>query len=150
MKLRGHAAKWYRQLISLRGEPHNIAYGLAIGVFIGVTPTIPFHTLLIVFLCFLLRKNITAAYLGSWLVSNPVTIPFFYLSQYRLGKFLLGDGCSRDLGGYSLVNLLQKSGDAIWPLLLGGLVMAPFFAIPAWILARKLIITARKKDHDDG
>jgi uncharacterized protein (DUF2062 family) len=151
VKLSHHAKKWYRQLISLKGKPRDLAFGLAIGVFIGVTPTIPFHTLLIVLLCFLLKKNITAGYLGSWLISNPLTIPFLYVTQYRLGKYLLGDGYPRCLvQEYSLLNLIQKGWDVILPLLLGGIIMAPFFAVPAYFIAHKILLTVRKKHHDHG
>lgn len=151
MKLRERAQKWYQDLISLKGNPRDLAFGLAIGVFIGVTPTIPFHTLLIVFICFLMKKNITAAYLGSWLISNPVTIPLLYLSQYRLGKCLLGNGYPRCLiQEYSLLHLIQRGWDMILPLLIGGIIMAPFFAVPTYFIAHKILITVRKNSHDHG
>jgi len=151
VKLSKHAKKWYQRLISLKGKPRDLAFGLAIGVFIGVTPTIPFHTLLIVLLCFVLKKNITAAYLGSWLISNPLTIPFFYVSQYRLGKFLLGNGYPRCLvPEYSLLHLIQRGWDVILPLLAGGFIMAPFFAVPTYFIAHKILITVRKNHHDHG
>jgi uncharacterized protein (DUF2062 family) len=99
---------WYKQLISLKGEPGAIADGLAIGVFIGVTPTIPLHTILIILICFLFKKNITAGYLGSWIISNPLTIPFFYVAEYRLGKCLLGNFYKwLTLSDYSLFGMAQ-------------------------------------------
>ncbi len=149
--MKKHAKKWYQQLISLQGKPSDIALGLAIGVFIGVTPTIPFHTLLIVLFCFLLKKSITAAYLGSWLISNPLTIPFFYVTQYRLGKFLLGNGYPPCLvQGYSLLHLIQRGWDVVLPLLAGGFIMAPFFAVPTYFIAHNILRTVRKKRHDHG
>ena len=42
--IRRRGKEFYDRFISLKGEPANIAMGMAIGVFIGVTPTIPFHT----------------------------------------------------------------------------------------------------------
>ena len=56
---------FYEKFISLKGEPAQIAAGLAIGIFVGVTPTIPFHTGIIVLIGLLFRQNITAGYLGS-------------------------------------------------------------------------------------
>ncbi len=151
MKLSHHAKKWYQQFISLKGKPRDLAFGLAIGVFIGVTPTIPLHTLLIVLICFLLKKNITAAYLGSWLISNPLTIPFFYVTQYRLGKCLLGNGYPLCLiQEYSLLHLIQRGWDMILPLLIGGIIMAPFFAVPTYFIAHKILTTVRKNRHDHG
>ena len=151
MKLSRHAKKWYEKLISLQGRPRDLAFGLAIGVFIGVTPTSPFHTLLIVLLCFLLKKNITAAYLGSWLISNPLTIPFFYMTQYRLGKYMLGNGYpSYLMKEYSLLILFQRGWEVILPLLIGGIIMAPFFAVPTYFITRNILRTVRKKRHEYG
>ena len=151
MKLSKHAKKLYQRFIRLQGKPRDLAFGLAIGVFIGVTPTIPFHTLLIVLFCFLLKKNITAAYLGSWLISNPLTIPFFYVTQYGLGKFILGDGYPRCLvPEYSLLHLIQRGGEVIIPLLTGGFIMAPFFAVPTYFIAHNILRTVRKNRHDLG
>ena len=151
MNLREYLKKWYEQLISLKGEPRSIACGLAIGVFIGVTPTIPFHTILIVLICFIFKQNITAGYLGSWLISNPLTIPFFYFFQYRLGKCLLGKSCAGFvISDYSLITIIQKGWSAVVPLLTGGLIMAPFFAIPAYFITHKLVLTIRKNRHEHG
>jgi len=151
MMVKNRLKTWYESLISLKGEPRAIAFGLAIGVFIGVTPTIPFHTILIVLLCFLLKKNIIAAYLGSWIISNPLTIPFLYFSQYRLGEYLLGSSYSGFLAlDYSLVSLIKQSGYVVIPLLAGGVIMAPFFAIPAYFIGHRLILAVRNNCHDPG
>lgn len=147
MNLKSYALKWYRQLISLKGDPHSIAYGMAIGVFIGVTPTIPFHTALIILLCFVLKKNITAAYLGSWLISNPLTIPFLYTTQYSLGKYLLGNGYPIVASERTLMSLIETGGDMLFPLLAGGLVMAPFFALLAYFITYNVIVRVRKRHH---
>ena len=89
MILKKRFRNFYERFISLQGEPAQVAAGLAIGVFVGVTPTIPFHTAIIVLLCLLFRQNITAAYLGSLIISNPLTVPLFYLSQYELSQLVL-------------------------------------------------------------
>jgi uncharacterized protein (DUF2062 family) len=137
---------FYAKFLSLGGEPQSIAAGLAIGVFVGVTPTIPFHTAIIVLLGFLFRKNITAAYLGSWIVSNPVTIPLLYLSQYKLGIILLDmPPCRIELTDYSLCALTRMGYQIFVPLLTGGIVMAPFFAVPAYFISLKLIAVVRAK-----
>jgi len=81
--------EFHDRFISLKGDPRKIAMGMAIGVFIGVTPTIPFHTGLILFLTMFFRQNLTAAMLGAWIM-NHLTIPFFYFAEYEIGKILLG------------------------------------------------------------
>jgi uncharacterized protein (DUF2062 family) len=137
---------FYERFISLKGEPAQIATGLAIGVFVGVTPTIPFHTVLIVLLGLLFRQNITAGYLGSWMISNPLTIPLLYLSQYELGRFLLGmERCRFELADYSLGAIAALGWKILLPLLAGGILMAPFFALPTYFIARRLITSIRAR-----
>jgi len=138
--------KFYDQFISLKGAPESIALGMAIGIFIGATPTIPFHTILIAILTFLLRQNFTAAYLGSWLISNPLTIPFLYLTQYHLGKCLLGnDNLQVVFSDYSIWHIVNTGWCVASPLLIGGIIMAPFFAVPAYFITYKAVVAIRKK-----
>jgi hypothetical protein len=136
----------YDHCISLKAEPREIAVGMAIGVFIGVTPTIPFHTVLIIFFSILLRQNITSAILGAWIISNPITIPFFYASEYYLGKLLLkGNQCQLVLNDYSMYKIINIGWNVACPLLLGGIILAPFFAIIAYFISHKAVIAIRKK-----
>ena len=74
----------------LQGDPHYVAFGMAIGVFVALTPTIPFHSILAVVLAILLRASKPAALIGVW-VSNPVTVVFFYLACYKTGYFFFQD-----------------------------------------------------------
>ncbi|MCX7817565.1 MAG: DUF2062 domain-containing protein [Syntrophales bacterium] len=134
-KIKNWWQDFYRDLISLKGNPQQIAKGMAFGVFIGVTPTIPFHTTLIVMLGAIFRLHITAAYIGSWLVSNPLTIPCLYFIQYRLGLFLLRmPHCEWTLKDYTIMALMRVGRDIVVPLLLGGFVMAPFVALISYFL----------------
>lgn len=138
----------YEHFISLKGDPKSIAFGMAIGIFIGVTPTIPFHTILIVLCTLLLRQNFTTAYLGSWLIMNPLTIPFFYVTQYSLGKFLLGNNHPQIIfNDYSIWHIMNMGWCVAYPLLLGGLLMAPLFAIPAYFITHKAVLRIREKHH---
>jgi uncharacterized protein len=136
---------FHDRFISLKGEPQSIAMGLAMGVFIGVTPTIPFHTALIILIGLVWKHNLTSAYLGSWLISNPLTIPIFYFGQYELGRFLLGSpGVQLNITDYSLQSLLALGWHIVLPLLIGGLIMAPIFAIPAYFIGYRAIISLRE------
>jgi uncharacterized protein len=138
--------RFYERFISLQGEPGAVAAGLAMGVFVGVTPTIPFHTAIIIVLAFLFRLNIPAAYLGSWVISNPLTIPFLYVSQYELGQILLGmQHVPLILSGYSLGEILTTGGKILFPLQVGGILMAPFIALPAYFISYHLLKVVRKK-----
>lgn len=72
---------FFLKLLRLKGSPHSIALGGAIGVFIGLTPTIPLHTVIILVLTLLTRTSFIAGLTTSILVSNPLTyVPHYYLA----------------------------------------------------------------------
>ncbi|HOD34478.1 MAG TPA: DUF2062 domain-containing protein [Syntrophales bacterium] len=137
---------FYSRFISLKGAPGEIAAGMAIGVFIGVTPTIPFHTVAIIFLCLLFRQNMTAALLGATCISNPLTIPVFYLSQYELGRLLLNyEGLKIAFNDYSLRSILELGWHILYPLQVGGLLMAAVFTVPAYFITYRAVAALRSK-----
>ena len=139
--------EFHARFLSLRGEPGHIAMGTAIGVFIGVTPTIPLHTVLIIAVGVLFKQNITAGYLGSWLISNPLTIPVFYFCQYELGRLLLGiQAGAWVMPELTWTGMICVGRHILLPLLVGGLVTAPFFAVPAYFLTRRLAVAIRERE----
>ncbi len=77
------------RFVRLRGLPDEIAKGVALGIFIGMTPTFGFQMAIAIFFAYLLRENRLAAVLGVW-VTNPVTAPFIYAAEYEVGHRLLG------------------------------------------------------------
>jgi uncharacterized protein len=62
--------------------------GLCLGVFVGFTPTIPFHMIIIAVAAFFLRVNLPIALLACW-VSNPITVGPIYWYGDKLGHILL-------------------------------------------------------------
>lgn len=136
---------FYDTFICLRGEPRKIALGMAIGVFVGITPTIPLHTVLSTGLIFIFRQNLTAALLGNW-ISNPLTIPMLYFTEYQIGRHLLGLGEQRlMLDEFSLQEIVRAGWEIFYPLLLGGLILAPLFAVPAYFITHKAVVAMRKR-----
>jgi len=85
--LRYHWLKFLR----LQEDPRKLAWGMALGVFIGITPTIPFHTVLVLSLAALLRVSPVTAFIGIQ-IGNPLTVPAIYLAAYKVGQFLLYRG----------------------------------------------------------
>ena len=86
MKENAFVKRFYHRFIRLKGNPEQVAIGLSVGVFVGLTPTIPFHTVLAFILALALKQNCTAAVLGATAIGNPLTIPFLYVTEYLLGN----------------------------------------------------------------
>jgi uncharacterized protein (DUF2062 family) len=123
------------KLIRLRGNPKSLALGIAVGVFIGISPTIPFHTVAIIGITLLMRASTLAALVAGTAVSNPLTmVPQYYLC-WKVGNMLLPGrldweriqevlGILADSGFLDSVRAItQLSSDAILVMLAGGLVL---------------------------
>ena len=80
--------KVLRRIVYARGSSQSIAFGVALGVFIGFTPTAGFQMLLAAFLATLLGVNRLAAILPVW-ISNPFTIAPIYYYGFRVGAAIL-------------------------------------------------------------
>ena len=71
-------------------SPHEIALGMAIGVFIGITPFYGFHIITAVITAFAMKRvNKLAIFLGMN-ISLPPTIPFITWAGYWIGRQMLG------------------------------------------------------------
>ncbi len=82
--------QWLK-IVRLQEEAGSLAWGMALGVFIGMTPTVPFHSAAALVLAPLLRVSPVTACLGVW-VMNPLTIAPLYVAAYKVGEFLLFPG----------------------------------------------------------
>jgi len=138
---------FYLRILRLQGRPEEIAWGMAIGVFFGMTPTVPLHMLLAILIAFLLGKNKIAAGLGVW-VAVPPALPFIYLLDYKIGKFITGTQ-GPDLGGctFSIAQLIEKGWPIFYSLLLGGFIFGLICAIPAYYLTKRVIILYRQRRY---
>jgi uncharacterized protein (DUF2062 family) len=136
--------EFIRHLKKLQGDPHYIAMGMAIGVFVGFTPTLPFHTVIAIVLAFILRGSKPAAIISVW-VGNPVTMPFFYFGSYKVGIFILGKSSPFDIKYESITELLDLGLDATLAMITGGVIIGILPAIATYFITRKVVITIRSR-----
>ncbi len=147
MTIRDRINDFYNRFLSLNGKPEEIARAMALGVFIGVTPTIPLHTALVMVSCLIFRQNITAAMLGATIISNPLTIPFFYLAGYELGVLVLGLGANPFvLADYDVRSILEIGWHILYPLMVGGLILACVFTVPSYFITRHAVVKLRNRN----
>ena len=137
---------YYLKLIGLRDEPHELALGIALGIFTGMMPIIPFQTALAVTLALFFKASKITAALGTW-VSNPLNWYFLYYYSYKVGTFLLGIPEKKAI--FSSITAAMKSGEApmvlvakiihagstiVAAFLVGGFVMGIVFGSPSYFV----------------
>ena len=136
-------------LLQLRDSPESIAFGAAVGMFIGLTPSVGFQTVLALLASIHWRVNRTAA-LATIFVSNPFTTVPVYAVDYVIGKAILRGGPNlRELveaareshGLHARLGLLLQFG---WPLMLGGIILGLVFAAPTYMIVLKLLRNERR------
>lgn len=97
-----------------------LARGVAVGLFVALTPTFGFQTALMVAGCVLLRGNFPAAFLVSW-VSNPITVAPLYFAFNVLGEAIFGEVVRSTL---QFTGLLAEAALETILLALGSLLIA--------------------------
>ena len=161
MKPNRTAKYYYLKFLRLQGDPHSLALGVAIGLFVGITPTIPLHTALIIVLAWILRGNILAALIAATAISNPLTwLPQYYFC-WRVGSWLLPGHLSWEriqtlLGLFAsdasfsqnLALLGQLGLEAVAVMLVGGVLLAIPFTCAGYLLSFKFFRALRKKRQE--
>lgn len=127
----------YHRFIALQGNPHYIAMGTAIGVFVGFTPTIPLHTAIGIGLAFLFKASKPAAAIAVW-VANPVTIPFFYFAAFKLGTLILGHEVPLSETLPTVKQLIRMGWDVTVAMIVGGAILGIIPSIATYLFTFKL------------
>ena len=137
--------QWKKRVKNFHGDPHFVAMGMAIGVFVAATPSMPFQTAIAVALAFILRSSKAAAAIGVWL-SNPITFPVFYLASYKVGALLFGTSAAYD-PGREPVNILKLGTEITIAAVTGGIIIGLCLATATYLITRKIYtkIRSRKK-----
>jgi uncharacterized protein (DUF2062 family) len=134
--------RFISQVKSLKGDPRYIAKGMAIGVFVGVTPTIPFHTVTALFLSFILNGSKLAAAAGAW-VCNPLTLPFFYYGSYKVGTYLFGLSEPFDPTYVTLTKLIKMGAGLTLAMIMGGVIIGFPISIITYFITLKIFTKIR-------
>ncbi len=134
------------RFIRLRGHPRELALGMALGIFAGSMPILPFQTALALFLALLFKGSKLAAVLGTW-ISNPLNWYFLYFYSYKIGARILGLPSTSKVFHSIMHSIHQQDGariifekmagaggDLVAAFLVGGLVLGLVFSIPSYFI----------------
>jgi uncharacterized protein len=146
-----------RKILLLDDTAHSIALGTAIGMFIGMTPTVGIQMILVLCLAFATRPlfhfNKVAALLTVY-ISNPFTVLPIYWFNYSIGTYFVEatvtyEDFARTLEyeGFAqwwdtVVGLFVRVG---WPLILGSLLVGTVTSVPTYPLILWLVRKVRKE-----
>ncbi|MDY0094366.1 MAG: DUF2062 domain-containing protein [Candidatus Vecturithrix sp.] len=134
-------------LSALEGEPHKIAQGFALGIFVGMTPTMGIQMLIAGFLAALLKWNPISAMMGVW-ITTPATAPVIYGTTYIVGAKIYtcftGDRLPLRFRLRDIFEMLAKTPKIFSVLMIGGVLLGLPLAILSYYAALFLIKEYRK------
>lgn len=130
------------RFVRLRGTAEEVARGMALGVFIGITPTMGVQMPLALFFAMLLKENKIAAVIGVW-ISNPMTAIPIYTYNFKIGKYLLSTPDLRMPNFSSIQDVLALGHDFLLPLMLGSIVAGLFSAAVAYVITLRFYDVVR-------
>jgi uncharacterized protein (DUF2062 family) len=157
------ARYYYLKFLHLKGNPQSLALGISIGVFIGITPTIPLRTIAILIITLLTKANTFAAILAGAAVSNPLTYVPQYYCALVIGNIITPYKIDWDRFQVMLENLLSSQSvassfqtffsfgiESIIVLMTGGVVLALPAAIISYFLSLTFFIRIRRSKKKNG
>lgn len=109
---------WYRaanyvihRIRRLPDPPGRIARGIAAGVFTCFTPFFGFHFITAAIIAWLVRGNLLAALMATF-VGNPITFPFIAELSLGVGSWILGQ--PHDMHLLRVLEAFWHAGDDLW------------------------------------
>ena len=139
---------FYIRFLKIRGTPGQISLGMALGLFIGMTPFMGFHTIAAVAMASLFGWSKLSAGIGVF-VTNPLSAPFIYSVTYQLGSRVSGYTDPGRLTALfeddGVMALIKSSPKIILDLLIGGVIIGVPLAVIGYYITFKIVTDARKK-----
>ncbi len=140
--------KAYSRFLKIRGTPREIALGVALGLLVGMTPTMGIQTPIAIFIAALFKWNKISSAAGVW-ISNPFTAPILYPINYFVGAKILGLEAAQNLSMDSDVTIItkfiHKAPGALGAMTLGGIILG----IPLAVIGYHVTYSAVKKYQKD-
>lgn len=141
-------SRGYQRFLKIRGNPHEIAAGFSLGLFIAMSPFMGMHIAMAVFVAALLRWNKISAAIAVW-VSNPITAPAIYSMTWFVGskvtEVTLTESFPHSFSLAATFMLLKKTPAIITTLIVGGIIVG----IPVAIMAYYLTFGIFEKYQDE-
>lgn len=143
-KLRRFVRFQYLRLMRQSASAHSLAMGLAVGVFVGFLPIIPFQTVVSLALAFVLRGNPVGAAIGTF-VSNPLNVIPFYAMLYWVGGLLWHTSVAFDPANLDMTRMLELGLDFFLVMCLGGVVLGIPAAFITYVLTFRGVNAYRQR-----
>ncbi|MCP4450378.1 MAG: DUF2062 domain-containing protein [Planctomycetes bacterium] len=143
-----HPVRSIRLLLTERATPRELAWAVALGIFLGALPLIACHTLFILIAAAFLRLNRVTAVAASQLCMPPVVPALCIEMGYymRFGRFLTLKGL-HTLHDVTFLELGHMGIQRLWEWLLGSMVVGVALALLLGFLTYVVALAVDRRSH---
>ncbi len=144
-RIKRFARYFYERFLRLHGSPEQVAWGVAVGFFVAMSPTIGFQMCISVPIAAFFKISKVASAAAVWL-TNPATAPFIYWFNYKLGAKLLGYPMNAGFLSNPSWETFWNSGKHVFlSLTLGGIITGLVVGLVGYFVTLGMVKTAREK-----
>ncbi len=123
-------------ILSIKDSPMKISLSFGIGIFIGMSPLLGFHTILGIAIAWLFNLNKLVTIVGVY-ITNPWTIVPIYTFSTWVGTKMTGLDMAFSNMNWNHVTILSVfkfMGSLLWPFILGTLLVGTLSGIVGFFL----------------
>jgi uncharacterized protein (DUF2062 family) len=150
--------RWLRnKLITIAridSTPRRIAAGIGVGAFIAMFPITGFQFLTGLLLSFVFRINKIAVVATTQVLCNPLTLPFLFFLDYKVGERILGYDTSMTLEAFRMLmdevsfrNAFVVFKTIAKPLYLGSAVTGPCIGLLTFVFGYFLVRRFKRRNR---
>ena len=133
----------YHRIVRLDGSPERIAGGVALGVILGVSPTIGIGMPIAAGLAALLHLNVAAALIGG-LVGLPPFVPITWGMSCYLGGLILDVDWEIVYRSVRAGRVWDVGGDLLFAYLAGNIVLTALLTTVAFLVTLRVVRDSRR------
>lgn len=132
-----------KYILNINASANKIAMSSALGMLIGFSPYLGFHTLLATGASILFRLPIYPLMIGAY-ITNPITVPPIYAFLYKVGV-ILTDSKEKEIhwNVHNFGELIQLAKSILWPIFVGCHVVGIILAFMTYFIVKHLLIKYR-------
>lgn len=135
----------FGKLFQLDCSPQVIAVSSAVGVLIGFSPYVGFHTALAIGVSFIFSLPMYPLLLGAY-ITNPFTMVFIYALCYKFGRWILRDDTPIDIDwmNISLSEIFETARSILFPFFIGTHLIGLIFGVITYFVIYYIAVRYRQ------
>jgi uncharacterized protein (DUF2062 family) len=149
--MRGKIGDKIKLIFYVKDPPWKIALTFSIGLFIGMSPFIGFHTVIAIGVAILFRLNKVVILLATYF-TNPWTIVPIYTFSTFIGARILHNEIkiNIDWAHITLSEIAKNTREVLLPFIFGTLVVGFISSVLSYIIIYAVLTKRRRLHRDSG